>query len=276
MKWLAATALTTAMVTGFFMFEGGVARVALAAPETIQLAQNSSTSGSAAQSRSTETLNRSQGEPAAGTPDRTGQPGMQGNQPPNVTSTGPNANAPSQGSPAASASGSSSGSAAMGGTATTRGSAGASGTANNNTTGTGGAVSNRTNSGAATSSSNRATGTSAGRSNSMSQSDMSSGTTRSSSGKSTRKTTARAKSGDQTNMGSAGSSSRSRSMGTASRSRDSGDRATTALNWLSAQGYHDVKEIRQQGNMFVATVNKDGRSQQLMVDPASGRISPAS
>jgi hypothetical protein len=275
MKWLAATALTTAMVTGFFMFEGGVARVALAAPETIQLAQNSSTSGSAAQSRSVDTQTRSQGQPAAGTPDRTGQPGMQGNQPPNVTSTGPNANAPSQGSPAASARDSSSGSASVSGSTTTRGSAGVSGAANNNTTGTGGAVSNRTNSGATTSSSNRATGTGAARSNSMSQSDMSSGTTRSSSGKSTRKTTARAKS-DHTNMGSAGSSTRSRSMGTASRSRDSGDRATTALNWLSAQGYHDVKEIRQQGNMFVATVNKDGRSQQLTVDPASGRISPAS
>jgi hypothetical protein len=256
MKWLVATALTTTLVTGVFMFEAGIAQVALAAPASIQLAQNSSTSGmsgSTAQSRSTA-QKESQGMPAAGTPDRTGQPGFQGNQPPNVTSSGPNANAPAPNTPAAAANSNS------------RSSTAATSTMNNNTTGTGGVVTNRSNSGAATGSSNRATGTSASRSGSMGQSDMSSGMTHATSGKSTHKSTARAK-----------SSRRARSMGTASRGRDNnGDHATTALNWLSAQGYRDVKEIHQQGNMFVATVNKDGRSQQVTVDPASGRVSPAS
>ena len=59
-------------------------------------------------------------------------------------------------------------------------------------------------------------------------------------------------------------------------SRDSGDRATSALNWLSAQGYNDIREIRPQGGGFVATVMKDGRSQTVTVDPSTGRVSPAS
>ena len=229
MKWLAATALTTAMVTGFFMFEAG-GQIALAGPATLQLAQNSSSTTTGASNKSAN----------------------QGLQPPNVTSTGPNANAPRADS-----------SAAARNSDTGAGSAGAKGSAS---------MSGSTSTGSAAAMSGSTSGRAGVSGSSMSSTDMSTGKSASKS-KTRRSATARARS-DHTNMGSAGSATRSRSTGTSR--GPGGDRETAALNWLSSQGYRDIKDIHAQGNGYVATATKDGRSQTVTVDPSNGRVGPAS
>ncbi|MDE2165137.1 MAG: hypothetical protein KGJ66_02210 [Alphaproteobacteria bacterium] len=52
------------------------------------------------------------------------------------------------------------------------------------------------------------------------------------------------------------------------------DRETQALNLLAAHGYLDVSAIQPTGRDFVATMRQDGRSVDVDVDPARGRITP--
>ncbi len=52
-------------------------------------------------------------------------------------------------------------------------------------------------------------------------------------------------------------------------------RETKALNWLEATGNRDFSDVRRDGRNYRATVTNDGTQQVVIVDPDSGRISPA-
>jgi hypothetical protein len=51
-------------------------------------------------------------------------------------------------------------------------------------------------------------------------------------------------------------------------------RITRALNALEASGYGNFTNFQPSGNGFTATVNKDGRQMNVMVDPDSGQVRP--
>jgi hypothetical protein len=51
-------------------------------------------------------------------------------------------------------------------------------------------------------------------------------------------------------------------------------RITRALNALEANGYGNFTNFQPSGNGFTATVNKDGRQMNVMVDPDSGQVRP--
>jgi hypothetical protein len=53
-----------------------------------------------------------------------------------------------------------------------------------------------------------------------------------------------------------------------------GDRATTALNLLEANGYTSFSNFQPAGRDFQVTVIRDGRPTVVTVDPDSGRITP--
>jgi hypothetical protein len=51
-------------------------------------------------------------------------------------------------------------------------------------------------------------------------------------------------------------------------------RITRALNTLEANGYGNFTNFQPSGNGFTATVSKDGRQMNVMVDPDSGQVRP--
>jgi len=51
-----------------------------------------------------------------------------------------------------------------------------------------------------------------------------------------------------------------------------GDPDTQALNLLEANGYTDIKQFRQVGTDYQATVTKQGKPVTVTVDPGTGRI----
>ena len=53
-----------------------------------------------------------------------------------------------------------------------------------------------------------------------------------------------------------------------------GDRATTALNLLEANGYTSFSNFQPAGHDFQATVIRDGRPTVVTIDPDSGQITP--
>jgi hypothetical protein len=51
-----------------------------------------------------------------------------------------------------------------------------------------------------------------------------------------------------------------------------GDPGTRALNLLEANGYTDIKQFRQVGADYQATVTRQGKPVTVTVDPGTGRI----
>ena len=50
------------------------------------------------------------------------------------------------------------------------------------------------------------------------------------------------------------------------------DQETRVLNLLSANGYHDIGPLQQQGNMYMTTATKEGKQMHVTVDPAAGTV----
>lgn len=56
--------------------------------------------------------------------------------------------------------------------------------------------------------------------------------------------------------------------------RSEGDRMTTALNLLEAEGYVSFSGFRPDGDLYTAMVTQNGRSFAVNVNPDSGQVTP--